>query len=297
MGDLLRRFWIPVAGSAEVRSGRARPVRVLGEDLACSARPRRARAGRRPLPHRGASLAYGFADDRCLPLSLPRLGVRADGQCPEPPTLAGAPALRAPCAHPGLSGAGPRRSRVRVPLPGSAPVVSRASTSSCSVRCLRDIGRPSSRATGCRSWRTASTRCTSSGCTGYTCRVSVSAAGSPRPREYERPSTPRSGSTCSSYGIVKRRVLEDELAGRRRLARSGIRLCSRTRPRVGAGASIGSRSGSRSTTPTRCTGGTRAISRRRSVSAVEQDEIPVYDVPFRDEHGVHPRLRRRWRHL
>jgi len=89
MGDLLRRYWFPVAASCELAPGSARPVRLLGEDLALFRTP----AGALGLldarcPHRGASLAYGFADDGGL--RCPYHGWKFDraGACLEIPSLA-----------------------------------------------------------------------------------------------------------------------------------------------------------------------------------------------------------------
>src|SRR5262245_42357590 len=82
MGELLRRYWIPVAGSSEIGPGDARPVRLLGEDYALF----RTTGGALGLvdarcPHRGTSLAYGFADD--VALRCPYHGWRFDigGRC------------------------------------------------------------------------------------------------------------------------------------------------------------------------------------------------------------------------
>jgi len=68
MGALLRRYWHPVAASAELAARAVRPVRILGEDLVLF----RSAAGDLGLlgehcPHRGASLRYGCVDDgiRC----------------------------------------------------------------------------------------------------------------------------------------------------------------------------------------------------------------------------------------
>ena len=33
MGTLLRSFWQPIAGSRDVATGKAKPLRVMGEDL------------------------------------------------------------------------------------------------------------------------------------------------------------------------------------------------------------------------------------------------------------------------
>lgn len=63
-GELLRRYWMPVAPRAEIDEMRVKPVRLLGEDLVAY----RDDTGRYGLiaercPHRSASLAYGRIDD------------------------------------------------------------------------------------------------------------------------------------------------------------------------------------------------------------------------------------------
>jgi len=67
MGELLRRYWHPVAGAAEFREQDVKPVRLFGEDLALF----RDRSGNyglvdRHCPHRRADMTYGFVEDRGL---------------------------------------------------------------------------------------------------------------------------------------------------------------------------------------------------------------------------------------
>jgi 5,5'-dehydrodivanillate O-demethylase len=67
MGELLRRYWQPIAGEAELASRATKPVRVLGEDLVLY----RDGSGTHGLvdqhcPHRRADMSYGFAEDRGL---------------------------------------------------------------------------------------------------------------------------------------------------------------------------------------------------------------------------------------
>jgi 5,5'-dehydrodivanillate O-demethylase oxygenase subunit len=67
MGELLRRYWQPIAGQAELDARPVRPVRVMGEDLVLY----RDGAGTyglvdRHCPHRRADLAYGFVEERGL---------------------------------------------------------------------------------------------------------------------------------------------------------------------------------------------------------------------------------------
>ncbi len=64
MGNLLRRYWQPVAGKAEMAERWTMRVRILGEDLVVF----KTRQGRFGLiaercPHRAASLAYGIPTD------------------------------------------------------------------------------------------------------------------------------------------------------------------------------------------------------------------------------------------
>jgi 5,5'-dehydrodivanillate O-demethylase len=67
MGELLRRYWHPVAGAAEFSQQTVKAVRILGEDLALY----RDKSGNyglvdRHCPHRRADLTYGFVEERGL---------------------------------------------------------------------------------------------------------------------------------------------------------------------------------------------------------------------------------------
>ena len=64
MGELLRRYWMPVAAVTELDDHPVKPVRVLGEDLVLY----RDRSGQyglldRRCPHRRADLSYGWVED------------------------------------------------------------------------------------------------------------------------------------------------------------------------------------------------------------------------------------------
>src|SRR5207302_199574 len=64
MGELLRRYWMPIAAVAELDDHPTKPVRLLGETLVLY----RDKAGNyglvdRHCPHRRADLSYGWADD------------------------------------------------------------------------------------------------------------------------------------------------------------------------------------------------------------------------------------------
>jgi 5,5'-dehydrodivanillate O-demethylase len=88
MGELLRRYWFPVAATSELEAGRVLPVRLLGEDLALF----RTAAGavgavEARCPHRGASLAYGTVDGCGLRCAYHGWRFDASGACLEIPSL------------------------------------------------------------------------------------------------------------------------------------------------------------------------------------------------------------------
>ena len=67
MGELLRRYWQPIAGVSEFERQDTKAVRIMGEDLVLY-RDREGNYGLvdRHCPHRRADLAYGFTEDRGL---------------------------------------------------------------------------------------------------------------------------------------------------------------------------------------------------------------------------------------
>jgi 5,5'-dehydrodivanillate O-demethylase len=88
MGEVLRRYWFPVAASAALAPGQVLPVRLLGEDLALF----RTRDGLPGLvdarcPHRGASLAHGLVDGDGLRCAYHGWCFDRSGTCLEIPSL------------------------------------------------------------------------------------------------------------------------------------------------------------------------------------------------------------------
>ena len=86
VGGLLRRYWMPIAGVAELDERPVRPVRLLGEDLVLY----RDRAGRfglveRWCPHRGFDLAHGTVEPEGLRCSYHGWCFGDDGRCIEQP--------------------------------------------------------------------------------------------------------------------------------------------------------------------------------------------------------------------
>jgi 5,5'-dehydrodivanillate O-demethylase len=86
MGELLRRYWFPVAVSGELAPGAVRRVRVLGEDLVVF---RAAQGGLGLLeehcPHRGASLGYGCVEPDGIRCAYHGWKFSPRGQCLETP--------------------------------------------------------------------------------------------------------------------------------------------------------------------------------------------------------------------
>jgi 5,5'-dehydrodivanillate O-demethylase len=64
MGELMRRYWMPIAAVSEFENQSIKPVRLMGEDLTLY----RDLSGTfglvdRRCPHRRADLTYGFVED------------------------------------------------------------------------------------------------------------------------------------------------------------------------------------------------------------------------------------------
>ncbi|GIJ62217.1 Rieske 2Fe-2S domain-containing protein [Virgisporangium aurantiacum] len=86
MGELLRRYWHPVAPVLELRERRVKAVRLLGEDLVLFVR----RDGSHGLigrgcPHRGADLSYGWVDGDQLRCPYHGWAFDGGGRCTEQP--------------------------------------------------------------------------------------------------------------------------------------------------------------------------------------------------------------------
>ena len=86
MGELLRRYWYPVAFTRELEEFPVKAVRLLGEDLALFKTPR-GRYGLVPeaCPHRRASLAYGVVEGDGLRCPYHGWMFGVDGECLDQP--------------------------------------------------------------------------------------------------------------------------------------------------------------------------------------------------------------------
>ena len=186
-GELLRRYWYPIATAGEMRDRWTKRVRLLGEDLVLFRdRSGTLRPDRRVLPASPRLARLRHPDAGRHPLPLSRLEVRRHA----------ARALDQPNEPEGSTfkdKVSDRRLSGRSELGGIdlGATSARSRRRCCRARRLRRRARDShdrlgawSRATGCRSWRTRSIRCTPNGCTA-TCKSSSrsSATGSSRLRD------------------------------------------------------------------------------------------------------------------
>ncbi len=86
MGDLLRRYWMPIAGASEFDKRATKPLRLFGEDLVLY----RDLSGtwglvERNCPHRRADMAYGFVEPQGLRCSYHGWRFDEKGACVEQP--------------------------------------------------------------------------------------------------------------------------------------------------------------------------------------------------------------------
>ena len=85
-GELLRRYWMPVAPKAEIDEKRLRPIRLLGEDLVVFV-DRKGRYGllAEQCSHRSASLAYGRIEEAGIRCPYHGWLYDVEGRCVEQP--------------------------------------------------------------------------------------------------------------------------------------------------------------------------------------------------------------------
>jgi 5,5'-dehydrodivanillate O-demethylase oxygenase subunit len=86
MGNLLRRYWMPIAGASEFDSESIKPVRLLGEDLTLY-KDLNGTFGLvdRHCPHRSADMSYGIVEDCGVRCSYHGWRFDQDGRCVEQP--------------------------------------------------------------------------------------------------------------------------------------------------------------------------------------------------------------------
>jgi 5,5'-dehydrodivanillate O-demethylase oxygenase subunit len=86
MGNLLRRYWIPVAATSELNDKSTKKVRILCEDLVLY-KDRRGNYGlvQERCPHRGVSMVYGMPEEEGIRCQYHGWCFNNKGQCIEQP--------------------------------------------------------------------------------------------------------------------------------------------------------------------------------------------------------------------
>ncbi|MGH8059765.1 MAG: Rieske 2Fe-2S domain-containing protein, partial [Candidatus Entotheonellia bacterium] len=89
MGELMRRYWQPIAAAVELDDDPVKPVRLLGESLVLY-RDRKGRLGLigDTCPHRRMSLLYGVPEEEGLRCAYHGWMFNKTGQCIEMPAEA-----------------------------------------------------------------------------------------------------------------------------------------------------------------------------------------------------------------
>jgi 5,5'-dehydrodivanillate O-demethylase len=283
MGELLRRYWHPVVATSELAAGRAMPVRLLGEDLAVF----RTAGGALGLvdarcPHRGASLAWGSVDDGSLRCAYHGWRFAPDGACLELPSLSGDPAL---CERVRIRGHRVEELGGLVWAylgPEPAPLLPRYDLLVW-PGALRDVGQALVPCNWLQIMENSVDPVHLEWLHGHHLRAVRRGLGLPTPARYGRRHV-EIGFDIFPHGIIKRRVLE----GRSRDDddwRIGHALVFPVMLRVGAGRQH--RLQIRvpvDDTHTRHYWYSCYLP-GDGVPAPVQEEIPVYEVPFRDERG------------
>src|ERR1700681_2437871 len=86
MGDLLRRYWMPIGGAAEIDQAAIKPIRLMGEDLVVyKDLGSRYGLGERHCPHRRANLSYGWVEHHGIRCSYHGWLMDEAGRCIEQP--------------------------------------------------------------------------------------------------------------------------------------------------------------------------------------------------------------------
>jgi 5,5'-dehydrodivanillate O-demethylase len=283
MGELLRRYWIPVRGSSEVRCGRALPVRLLGEDLALF----RTTGGALGLVdarcrHRGASLAHGYVDDCAVQCPYHGWRYDAEGTCVGTSSLLDSDALAARAtttAYP-VRELGGLVFAYLGPLP--APVLPPYDLLVWDG-VLRDIGRAELPCNWLQIMGNSVDPVHVEWLHGHHLGTTRAEADLPVPQRYQRRHREIAFDRFE-HGIVKRRVVEgsdrdgeDWRVGHPLVFPLMVRVGAHRQHRLQIRVPVDD---------------THTLhlwyscyQPARGAPAVVQDEVPVYDVPYLDEHG------------
>ncbi|MFO0745792.1 MAG: Rieske 2Fe-2S domain-containing protein [Myxococcota bacterium] len=287
MGELLRRYWFPVAASVELPAGAALKVRLLGEDLVAF----RTSDGALGLldercTHRGTSLACGIVDGHGIACPYHGWRFAPDGRCLTMPfeARAGAPAAallaRARTrAHP-IEELGGLVFAYLGPQP--APLLPRYDVFVW-PNALRDIGRALLPCNFLQIMENSVDPVHVEHLHGHHLTAVRARAGLPAPAHYRRRHQ-AIGFDRFAHGILKRRVLEggseadeDWRVGHPLVFPTMVRVGARGQHRLQIRVPVDDTS-----TLHLWYACYRAPPGR---SAPPQTAVPIYDVPWRDEYG------------
>ena len=266
-GNLLRRYWQPIAATSELADRWTMRVRLLGEDLVLFRdRQGASRPGQGKVPASRRVAVSRHPDAGRHPVSLSRLGIRPHRPMPEPAQRARAHLLQGQDQDRGLSGRRAQRHAVRLSRPGAAAAAAALGRLHCrrldpdAGTCADsdqlaagdgELARPDPHRVAART----------------SLRVRQGAAGRQPPRSRSARSTRRSrsaNSNTASPSIACWPVIRRIPTTGASVIRWCFPTCCRSATATKARATMRSRSACRSTTPIPCTCGTRPTCRRRA---------------------------------
>lgn len=277
MGNLLRRYWQPVAAACELDARPTKRVRILGEDLVAFRHARGYGLVAEHCPHRGASLAYGICEPDGIRCAYHGWKFAPDGKCLEvPPEPPHSPLLRRvrAVAYPAQELGGLVFAYLG---PGPAPLLPRWDVLAWDDA-LRDIGQ----ATLPCNWLQIMENSVDPHHTEWLHGHHLSHVKDGGPPQYLRHHE-KVGFDLFEYGIVKRRVLEggsdaddDWTVGHPLLFPNTLRVGEHGRSRLQIRVPIDD---------THTWHLWVSCYRFPDVAMPPQERIPLYDVPWRDERG------------
>ena len=277
MGNLMRRYWHPVAASVELEENPVKKVRLLGEDLVLY-QDRSGNLGLidEPCPHRRVSMEYGIPEEEGLRCPYHGWRFNQEGQCLEQP------------AEPWNSTFKDRVTTKAYKVqafaglvfaylgPDPAPLLPRYDLYAWGQRCPPDRGvraalqlhavhgeLPGPGARGVAPWPTTWTTC-------------GSAAAPPLKKGTPPGSTGKSASTGFEHGIIKRRVAEGGTEESDHW-KVGHPIVFPNILRVGSTFQI------RVPTDDEHTTHYNYVVYRPGIPVPPQQSIPLYEIPLRDE--------------
>jgi 5,5'-dehydrodivanillate O-demethylase len=281
MGGLLRRYWFPVAVSSELPAGSVRPVGLLGEDLVVFRSP----SGELGLlqehcPHRGASLRHGCVERDGIRCPYHGWKFSPTGDCLEMPAERGTAALRR------VAAAAYRVEELGGLVfgylgPEPAPLLPRYDLFVWEG-VLRDIGRARIPCNWLQIMENSVDPTHLEWLHGYHLAAQRRARGLPEPKHYRKRQL-KIGFDRFRYGIVKRRVVEggseaddDWKIGHPLVFPVTLRVGSDPQHRFQIRVPVDD---------THTEHYWYSCYRPLDAKPVLQREIPVYEVPWRDERG------------